>query len=124
MNSDSRALFTSKKGKIDYFYLRKIIKELGKKFGKSELHPHSFRHYYETTLLANGMDIRMVQILLGHASISSTQIYTHVSQQKVGEIARDILNKFFRIQEILGDSEQKVQIHVRALTYSDGGTGI
>ena len=124
MNTDSRALFTSKKGRIDYNYIRKVIKELGKKFGKPELHPHSFRHYYATTLLANGMDIRMVQILLGHASISSTQIYTHVSQQKVGEIARDILNRLFRLEKILGNSEQKVQIPLGALTYSDGGTGI
>ena len=52
----------------------------------------------------------MVQILLGHASISSTQIYTHISQQKVGEIARDILNMLFRFEKILENSEQKVQI--------------
>ncbi|MGC8584675.1 MAG: tyrosine-type recombinase/integrase, partial [Thermoplasmata archaeon] len=54
MNTEPRALFTSKRGRIDYFYLRKVIKELGKKFGKPELHPHPFRHYYATTLLAKG----------------------------------------------------------------------
>ena len=71
------------------------------------MRPHSFRHCYGTTLIANGMDIRMVQILMGNASISSTEIYTHISQKTVGEIARDILNKLLRIE---GNLIQKVQI--------------
>ncbi|MFP3257773.1 MAG: tyrosine-type recombinase/integrase [Candidatus Nanopusillus acidilobi] len=121
MQTDPRALFTSKKGRMDYNYIRKVIKNLGKKFGQPELHPHSFRHYYGTTLIAHGMDIRMVQILMGHASISSTEIYTHVSQKTVGEIARDILNKLFRIEENL---IQKVQIQLGAEPGRYGGTGI
>jgi len=67
------------------------------------------------------MDIRMVQILMGHASISSTEIYTHISNKTVGEIARDILNKLFRIE---GNLIQKVQIQLGAVSGRYGSTGV
>jgi len=67
------------------------------------------------------MDIRMVQILTGNASISSTEIYTRISQKTVGEIARDILNKLLRIE---GNLIQKVQIQLGAVPGRYGSTGI
>tara|TARA_B110000116_G_scaffold19829_1_gene15704 strand:+ start:732 stop:1640 length:909 start_codon:yes stop_codon:yes gene_type:complete len=82
-NTKTDSLFINKYGeRLSVRSIQKIVKKHGHKAGLDlSLHPHMLRHTFATQMLSNGADLRTVQTLLGHAKISTTQIYTHVANK-------------------------------------------
>lgn len=85
-------VFLSKWGKkLTTTRVWQIVKERARLAGiDTNVYPHLLRHSFATHLLGNGADLRVIQELLGHADISTTQIYTHVDQKRL----RDVHRKF------------------------------
>jgi len=89
-NSDS--LFVSKQGEgLSRQRIWQILSQIAKKAGyHKKISPHMLRHSFATHLIERGADLRSVQIMLGHADVTTTQIYTHVSATHL----RSLYDKF------------------------------
>ena len=103
--TDLKALFTGDYGRLSTTMVRKHVKEAGKKAGVEELHPHALRHFCATRLLKAGIDLRKIQIHLGHSDISSTTLYTHLMTSDVQKEINDLYSSMgggdFFLQETL-----------------------
>ena len=90
-NLAERHLFVTRLGKgFTRMGVFKLLKERAAAVGidPAAISPHVLRHSFATSLLAHGADIRSFQEMLGHASVSTTQIYTHVDQSRLGQVHR------------------------------------
>ena len=83
-------IFLSERGtKLTTARIWQIVKKKARLAGlETNIYPHLLRHSFATHLLSNGADLRIIQEMLGHADISTTQVYTHVDQQRLKSVHR------------------------------------
>jgi integrase/recombinase XerD len=86
---DKQRLLLSNNGRpLERIAVWQIVRRCANAAGLHEVHPHMLRHSFATHLLAGGADLRVVQELLGHADIATTQIYTHVDRSRLRDVVK------------------------------------
>jgi integrase/recombinase XerD len=80
---DGRLLLSNTGRPLERVAIWQIIRKLAKNADLGDVHPHTLRHSFATHLLAGGADLRIVQELLGHSDIGTTQIYTHIDHSQL-----------------------------------------
>ena len=90
LSLNSRDFFISQQGKkitrqAFWHRIKQYLMQIGLPL---DISPHTLRHAFATHLLNNGADLRSVQMLLGHSDLSTTQIYTHIAKQRLGEMVK------------------------------------
>ncbi len=84
IKSENYLYLNSRGSKLSRMGIWKIVNKYAKEAEiQKEVHPHTFRHSFATHLLEGGADLRAVQEMLGHADISTTQIYTHIDREYI-----------------------------------------
>lgn len=81
----SAVFLNARGGRLSRQSIHKIVAKAGLAIGVKNLHPHTLRHSYATHLLSGGADLRVIQEILGHSDISTTQVYTHVNRAHIQE---------------------------------------
>ncbi|GBD89839.1 tyrosine recombinase XerD [bacterium BMS3Abin04] len=90
IKSQNFVFLSNRSTKLSRMSVWKIVDRYTKEAGiKKEVHPHTFRHSFATHLLEGGADLRAVQEMLGHADISTTQIYTHIDREYIRQVHKD-----------------------------------
>lgn len=86
---DAARLLLSNTGRpLERVAVWQIVRRNAERAGLKEVHPHMLRHSFATHLLSGGADLRVVQELLGHADIATTQIYTHVDRSRLRQVMK------------------------------------
>ena len=100
MAKDSSALFVGTRGgRIDPRQVRRVVESAG------QVSPHALRHSAATHLLEGGADLRVVQELLGHSSLQTTQVYTHVTSERLKQVFNQAHPR--GLSRIVGDSSDR-----------------
>ena len=84
----NRVFLTRSGGPMTRVVLWQLVQKMSKRAGMRSIHPHTLRHTFATHLLSGGADLRVVQELLGHSNVVTTQIYTHVDGDRLREVHR------------------------------------
>jgi len=86
VSGSNPAVFLNQRGgRLSRQSVFELVRSYGARVGLVHLHPHTLRHSFATHLLEGGADLRSLQEMLGHADISTTQVYTHVDRRHIRE---------------------------------------